>query len=132
MVVGGTSSSSFLLLLKALFAVLVSTLLKRASTWGGRGEEGCVCVWRGRVTMRRRGPHPCLPGVPFVILTFHSSMEGDRGKRTAGKNVERDRNGRGTERVCVGRRAYTTHTHTTLTETGRGKKPLDPAILSQR
>lgn len=38
--------------------------------------------------MRRGGPHPCLPGVSFVILTLHSGMEGetegDRRRSTAG------------------------------------------------
>lgn len=82
--------------------------------------------------MRRGGPHPCLPGVPFVILTLHSGMEGEteRQRGRSAEKVGRDRNGRGTVRECVWRlHGYTTHIQR---EAGRGKKPLDPAILSLR
>lgn len=42
------------------------------------GEEwGGGIVGEGGVTMRRGGPHPCVPGVPFMILTLHSGMKGE-------------------------------------------------------
>lgn len=36
----------------------------------------------GSVTMRRGGPHPCVPGVPFMILTLHSGMKGETEEGT--------------------------------------------------
>lgn len=90
------------------------------------------------MTMRRGGPHPCLPGVPFVILTLHSGMEGKtERKEYTQRKVERDREGgeeereRAEECVCAEAWRYSTHTRRER-EAGRGKKPLDPAILSQR
>lgn len=32
------------------------------------------------MTIRKGGPHPCLPGVPFVLLTLHSGMESETEK----------------------------------------------------
>lgn len=34
------------------------------------------------MTMRRGGPHPCVPGVPFMILTLHSGMKGETEEGT--------------------------------------------------
>ena len=79
------------------------------------------------MTMRRGGPHPCLPGVPFVILTLHSGMEGET-ERQRGRKVERDREGAGEgggggKRVCAGRHGDTTHTHVEKERQGGVKSP---------
>lgn len=69
----------FLLPLKALFAIPASASEKGVKG-GGMGGEGIV--GEGSVTMRRGGPHPCVPGVPFMILTLHSGMKAETEEGT--------------------------------------------------
>lgn len=69
--------------------------------------------------MRRGGPHPCLPGVPFVILTLHSGMEGEtarkkyreKGRESACADATHTRRGKQKERSrqkkCCTRRLCT-------------------------
>lgn len=83
---------------------------------GRKGGEGALRGRKGGVTMRRGGPHPCLPGVPFVILTLHSGMEGET-ERQGGRNIPRERwkeIGKGEKErasVCGGAWRHSTHTH---------------------
>lgn len=140
-VVGGgtsssSSSSSFLLPLKALFAILVSASLKRESTGGGRGggewgaREGVCDNEKRRTTSVFARCSFCDP---------HLALRHGGRNREEGIYQERGgtREGRWGEskRVCAWGGMEIQHTHMRRKrerEAGRGKKPLDSAILSQR